>query len=310
MPSIQPKKRWRKRVTVLVTVLVAYLGVCAYLAHVYVHPPRQTPSMEPKWVKDVLIPSAKGPVPSWATPRLAAGNGRPVVFVLAYGLGGNRGYWSDAMFELQKRGFECVAPSMPGQDASPDDSVGFGVKEAAMVVDTVTWVRQQYKEPPKIVLYGLSMGGAAVWLASEMDPTVDAVVSEGAYGNFEEAMNNWLNRKIPGASVSLKPMVWMACAEAHLNPAAILPVNAAAKWKKPALVVQGAEDKLIPMKQAKALAAAAHCPLWVVPGAAHAECYALARTEFLARLTEMGKALDGSRAPLAHLVRNGRGGRG
>ena len=289
MPSILPKKRWRKPISVLITCLVAYLGVCAYLAFAFTHPWRDGNMMTPNWIKEVLIPSAKGPVPSWASPRLAAGKGNGTVFVLIYGFGGNREYWSDAMQELPKRGFECVAPSMPGQDASPDDTVGFGPKEAKMVLDTVKWVRAQYKKPPKIILYGVSMGGAAVWLASEKDPTVDAVVSEGAYGRFDEAMVNWLNNKMPGSSIYLKPMIWMASAQANIDPSAIRPEDSAAKWHKPALIVQGAEDKLIPREHAERLAAAAHCPLWIVPSAAHAECYLVARKEFLNRLAAIAR---------------------
>ena len=247
--------------------------------------------MTPVWVKEVQVPSVHGLVPTWASPRLAEGKGGPVVFVMAYGYGGDREYWSDQMQALPRLGYECVAPSMPGQDASPDATVGFGVKEATMVLDTVKWVRSQYKKPPKIVLWGLSMGGAAVWLASEQDPTVDAVVSEGAYSRFDEAMNNWLNRKIPGASVFLRPMILMASAEAKLDPAKIVPLHSAEKWKKPALVVQGADDKLIPRHQAEELSQAANCALWLVPGAAHAECYTVARKEFLERVVKLTKEL-------------------
>ena len=291
MQLTQPKPRWRKVLTYLVIILVWYIGVCAYLAHVYLHPSRGKSMMTPIWIKEVMIPSAKGPVPSWASPRLAAGKGEPIVFVMAHGYGGDRETWTDPMLELPKRGFECVAASMPGQDASPDSTVGFGVKEATMVLDTVKWVRAQYKKPPKIILYGLSMGGAAVWLASEQDPTVDAVVSEGAYSRFDEAMYNWLDRKLPYSSITLRPMIWMAAAEAHLNPAKILPLTAAAKWKKPALVVQGDKDILIPMHQAHELAEAANCPLWVVHNAAHAECYSVEKDEFLTRLTDLAHKL-------------------
>jgi len=291
MPSSPPKNRWRKLVIVSITVLTAYVGLCAFLARSYLHPRRDLNIMRPISVKEVQIPSGKGNVPSWASPQLAAGNGKPIVFVLAYGYGGNREYWADAMDSLIKRGFECVAPSMPGQDASPDPTVGFGLKEATMVVDTVKWVRSKYKTQPKIVLWGLSMGGAAVWLASEQDPSVDAVVSEGAYSRFDEAMNNWLNRKMPGSSFYLRPMIWMASSEAKIDPSKIVPEDAAAKWRKPALVIQGADDHLIPMHQAERLAAAAKCPLWVVPDAAHAECYEKAKEEFLRRVSDLAHGL-------------------
>jgi len=117
------------------------------------------------------------------------------------------------------------------------------------------------------------------------------VISEGAYGRFEEVMDISLDSLIPGTNVFLRPMVWLASAEAHINPSAIVPLNSAAKWKKPALVVQGEKDKLIPLHQAKELAAAANCSLWIVPGAAHAECFSVARKEFLDRLTALAHSL-------------------
>jgi len=170
MRLTQPKQRWRRILIRCGAYLALYLGLCSYLAHAYLHPSRNSSMMTPNWVTEVSIPSNAGPVPSWASPRLAAGKGKPVVFVLAYGYGGNRENWTDQMRELPARGFECVAPSMPGQDASPDSTVGFGQKEAAMVLDTVKWVRKQYKTPPKIILYGLSMGGAAVGLPRRRTP--------------------------------------------------------------------------------------------------------------------------------------------
>jgi len=291
MQSTQPKRpriRWRR---ILAPISILYVILCVWLAHSYLHPKRFKSLLRPPSIKEVMVPSAMGPVPSWASPGLASGNGKPIVFVLAHGYGGDRSFWTDPMLGLMKRGFESVAPSMPGQDASPDDTVGFGVKEAVMIIDTVKWVRRQYKKPPKIVLWGVSMGGAAAWLASEQDPTVDAVVTEGAYSRFDEAMNRMLNERTPGASIFLLPMVWLASFEAKIDPSSIIPLNSAAKWKKSALVIQGAEDKLIPMKHAEQLASAAHCPLWVVPYAPHAQCFDVARKEYLDRLTALAKKL-------------------
>ncbi len=297
MQSIRRKQLWRKVLEVSLIALIGYLVVCWCLAGLYLRPARSKAGATPEWVRAVTIPSAKGPVPAWASPRLADGRGRPVVFVLAFGYGGNRDGWAEPMQELPARGFECVAPCMPGQDESPDDSVGFGPKEAAVLLDAVKWVRSKYAKAPRIVLWGVSMGGAAAWLASEQDPSIDAVVTEGAYARFDDVVGSWLNAALPGAGLYLRPMVWIASARAKINPAAIRPVDAAAKWRKPALVVQGDQDRLIPMKQAQDLAAAAHCPLWVVHGASHAGCFDQAKTEFLQRLIALAHGLESSSQP-------------
>ncbi len=261
MQLTRRKRSWRRVAAGLLAFLVLYTVLCFVLGKNYLSPARHVPVM-PAWCFLVSVPTPAGPDPAWATPGLAAGKGAPVVFVMAHGYGGNRDTWKDLLQELPKRGFDAVAPCMPGQDASPDRTVGFGVKEARVVVDTVKWVRSQYKgTPPKIVLLGLSMGGASVWLASAIDPSVDGVVSEGAYANFEQAMNTWFDRKAPGASVYLKPVVWFASSLSGIKPGSVLPVESAALWKgKPALVVQGAEDHLIVRSHADRLSVAAGCP--------------------------------------------------
>ena len=58
------------------------------------------------------------------------------------------------------------------------------------------------------------------------------------------------------------------------------------------LYASGGNDNLITLDQAKRLSSAAACPLWVVPGAGHAECYGVARAEFLNRLTDIANNLE------------------
>ncbi len=286
MQLIPQKKRWRKVGKAVGLLLTAYVIMCTYSAYNYIHPARAKIT-RPSWVKEVEIPGSKALIPSWVSPGLANGKGKSTVFVLAYGYGGTRESFTDLTRKLPKMGFECVVPCMPGQEASKESSVEFGYAEARTIIDSVKWVRSQYKKQPKIVLYGVSMGGAATWLASEMDPSVDAVITEGAYAQFDKAMDNWLNQKLPGSSFYLKPMVWIASAMDHIDPSKIVPSDSAAKWRKPALVIQGSEDKLIPMWNATKLSDAAKCPIWVVPGAVHAHCYETAMKEYLNRLADV-----------------------
>jgi len=287
---MQPKRRWLRLGSRLALGLGVYLALCTYLGYQYVHPARVSPE-KPSFAVDVSIPSPHGPIPAWSSPNIASKKGSPVVFVLAYGYGGSRESWADLIAALPKRGYDCVVPCMPGQEASPETQVGFGYKEAKAILDTVKWVRGQYPKPPKIVLLGVSMGGAASWIASEMDPTVDAVVTEGAYARFDEAMNNWLSLKMPGSPFYLKPMIWIASDMAKVSPSDIVPERSASKWHKPALVIQGSADILIPMNHAERLSQAAHCPLWVVQGAEHAKCSITARKEYIDRLVKLASSL-------------------
>lgn len=249
---------------------LGYLGLCYYLARVYLSPLR-TAVVMPSGLESAAVPTSAGPTPAWATPALAAGKPREVVFILAHGYGGSRQDWDGLMQALDKRGIDAVAPAMPGQDASPDATVGFGAKEAKVIVETAQWVRQA-RPDAKIVFAGISMGGSAAWLASELDPSAAGVVSEGAFARFDEAMRFWFDRKAPGASVYLAPVIWFARGSSGLNPSSIVPMDAAAKWKgRPALVIHGTEDRLILPPHAGRLASASGAELWMIDDARHAQ---------------------------------------
>jgi pimeloyl-ACP methyl ester carboxylesterase len=217
---------------------------------------------------------------------------------MAHGYGGSRASWRGAADALKRAGYEVVDPSMPGQDASPDPSVGFGFKEAEVVVDSVNWARSQYpsKAPPKIILLGVSMGGAASWLASALIPDeVDAVITEGAYARFDKTMDRWMSQYLPFGNIILHPVVVFASRIGHVDPSSIVPVEAAAKWHKPALVIQAGNDGLILPENATQLSQAAQCPLWTVPHAEHSFCFDTDRKGYISHLLAIAKDIDKAR---------------
>lgn len=271
-----------------------YLTACYFLARTYLNPPRYIPNT-PGVLRDVTIPSAAGPDPAWATPGLAAGHpAGKTVFVLAHGYGGTRATWDGVVRDLARAGYEAVVPALPGQDASPDPSVGFGFKEADVVADAVRWARGRYpaSRPPHVILLGVSLGGSACWLASQRIPDqVDAVITEGAFSRFDKTVDYWFDHILPFGSTLFHPVVLMASAMGGIDASAIRPVDAAAKWKKPALVVEGGLDVTVPRPNADELSTAAHCPLWIVPNAIHARCYAADRKAYMAHVLAVAKQL-------------------
>lgn len=272
----------------LLGLLLAYLGFCAYAAYGYLHPYRRVPQ-RPEGVVDASV----GKTPVWATPDLAAGHPSRVVFVLAHGYGGTRGTWAGLIHDLQTAGIDAVAPAMPGQDANPDPTVGFGRKEARTILDCAAWARAQGAQ--RVVGLGVSLGGGATWLASEEEPhALDGVVTDAAFAQFDEAMNRLLSYKLPfpGGAVICRPIVWIARAMSGIDPWSIRPVDAATKWHgRPALVIQGEADLLVLPSNGHRLAAAAGCPLWLVPGAGHAEDYLTDPKGYAAHVVAFAKEL-------------------
>lgn len=285
------KQRWRRVLWILFGLLLTYGAVCWVLADRYLHPMADPIGEPPSGMASRDLPLATGTVSAWATDELETSRSKPT-FVLTHGYGGSQAYWHDIAGALADRGYAVVVPVVPAHHDPSDRTTGFGLKESARIAEIVKWIRSEDgPELRTIVLVGVSMGGGASWLATEQCE-VEAVVSEGSFAWFDRAAYSWLDYAVPGGSVILRPVIWIASARSGIQMSSILPVEAAKQWKatgKPALVIEGDQDRIIPMAHAKALSEAAGCPLWVVPGAGHARCPQQAPAEFVRRLEEVAK---------------------
>ena len=279
--AMAKRRRLRRMGLFALGIALAYVFGCWTAARGYLRP-RRNVVVAPAWVQTTTVPTKDGPDPAWIAPGFEHAR---VVFVLAHGYGGGRQTWSEMMKEFEVKGWGAVAPCMPGQDASPAPEVGFGKLEAVTIVETVAWVRKTNPRA-KVILMGMSLGGSACWMASELDPSVDAVISDSAFARFDEAMNTFFDRRLPGGRFIFQPVIWMARRMSGLDPYSIVPMDSAAKWKKPALVIQGLADDLVLMTHGDRLAKAAHAELWQVHGAGHVESFDKDPKAYMAHLAK------------------------
>jgi pimeloyl-ACP methyl ester carboxylesterase len=252
--------KWVRRLIFLgIGLFLAYLCLCWIMATEVISPKRVIPVRPKSMVEWETSPGTM----SWASPSVVQGKA-DTVFVMAHGLLAQQDFWAELGQKLQDDGYGVVIPPMPGQGTSPLKSVGFGVTEAQVVRETIDKIKAKH-----IILMGCSMGGAAVWLASD-HPRVDAVITEGAYGRLEPVTRYWFERKSKGGAIIFRPVIWMASWRIGKSPSAVNPVETAAKFKKPALVIQCSGDNLIPMEQAKELAQVSGAEYWEIPDLKHA----------------------------------------
>lgn len=261
-------------------------GLAIYiLAHCYVHPKVPTPPTPSGLVDDSVI-THEGPIPIWTTQSMS--ERRPecdTVIVMVHGYRGDRSSWKDAAHDLVLKGYEVVIPELPGHGANPDRKCGFVSKEHQVVLQVVAWARSMYSAPPKVVLMGISMGGAACWLASQVDPSIDAVITEGSLLHLDQTTDRWLDRTMPFGRHILGPIKNVARRIAHIKSGHVDIVYAVQQWAgRPALVIQGERDRLIPLDDAKQISDLVGCELWIVPDARHAHCYRQARKVYLSKV--------------------------
>lgn len=256
------KNRFRKVILWLSLGVGLYFGMCYKLADGLIHMPRSKPDKPAEFATWQPIEG----VNAWVTPSVADGK-RETVFVLCHGLGGDRGYYANTGLELQKRGYQVVILPMTGQDDNPSETVGFGPAESELIRKTVRALNAK-----QTILVGCSLGGAAVWLASD-EPGVSAVVSDSAFTRLDEACNAWLKKDLPGGNIVLRPVIWFGTGKVGVKPSEVNPVEVARKWptSQPALVIHGEKDRLFSVANADELAKASGANLWIVPDAGHAQ---------------------------------------
>lgn len=284
----------KKIAYVLGALVLVYTIAMWRFANGYLSPERTVAAAPPAPLRERTFTLADVETPTWCTPGLAASKPRSnVVFVLVHGYKADRSVWQKQMLDLHAAGYEAIAPALPGHDANPEIATGFGMKEADRIIELTKVLQNKSRAPLKFVGVGQSMGGATVWMAVSKDPEAfDAIVSDGAFADLNEAANTWLGREFPGGHIVLRPVISIASLIAGIDPAKVRPMDAATKWKgKPALVIHGQKDELIGRTHADRIAKAAGTTVWEIKGAGHVEGYDVEPKAYTRKLIELANRL-------------------
>lgn len=210
----------------------------------------------------------------------------PVVYIFAHGYRGNLLQWKRAMEDIAKDGNAGVTFPMPGHSNSSDSVCTLGPSEAKTIQKVSRWVRS--KNPAaRTVLVGVSMGGAACWLAVNNDPGIaDAVITESAFARLSDAVDRWFSRSLPGGQFFLAPVAWIASGKAGINIPSVNPLEGAQRWHgKKSIIIHPIDDATVPYGQGEMLALAAGTEVRLVD-APHSQGYELNHDRYLAWLRE------------------------
>jgi pimeloyl-ACP methyl ester carboxylesterase len=274
---------------------VGYVSLCFGLAKLYVSPPRSAPPTLSAF-RRVTLPSGE---PVWISGGLTGEKPKgSTLYVMIHGYRGNIGHFRGLGTTLVEKGNDVMLTELSGHGDSPDARCEFGTKDAETLVEATRWAKSCYAKPPKVVLVGVSMGGAAAWLATEKAPELfDTVVTEGAFAKLDEVTDSWFDRTMPEGHIVFWPVKYFASKLSGIDPSTVNPIEAAAKWKgKPALVIHCEADNLMRESYAKELAKASGAELWLIPGAEHANGCNAAKPEYLAKLLALSAATSNKAA--------------
>lgn len=239
----------------VVGTLAAYLLVCFLLAHSYLRPLRHKPGACPENLTQDHAEILGLRVSYWKGRAQPTQN---VAFLIVHGYSGSPEEHFPMASHLVSLGFPVVVPELPAHATHPYPRTGLGTREHKELLAWRAHMADWFPNIP-VVAYGVSMGGAAVWLASQADPKAfKAVCTEGCFATLKRATDAWFDRHFLGSRYLLYPVRVFGQWISGFKESQVQPVIAAASWKgSPCAILHGEHDRLFGGTHAQELATAA-----------------------------------------------------
>jgi fermentation-respiration switch protein FrsA (DUF1100 family) len=224
----------------------------------------------------------------------------PYTAIIAHGYTGNVLQMSGfAQFFYEKLGYNILLPEARGHGTSEGHYIGMGWHDRLDYLGWIDWVKERVgaavgETPLRIVLYGISMGGATVMMTGgeTLPPEVKAIVEDCGYTSVEDELFFQMSSRYHLRSRWLMAATSrVAERRAGFSFAEASALEQVKKIKVPTLFIHGDQDTFVPFKMVYPLYEACSAPkeLFVVPGAGHGGAYSVAGLEYETRITSFLK---------------------
>lgn len=197
--------------------------------------------------------------------------------IMCHGYNGNGLRQIKLSKQFYKMGFNILIPDARGHGKSEGNYIGMGWLERK---DILEWVKLilKYNLDAKIVLYGVSMGGATVMMTAgeNLPKNVKCVIEDCGYTSVWDEFKYQFNTFF---KVSCFPVLHITSFITKIvNKYSFSEASSIKQIKKckiPVLFIHGSKDAFVPVYMVNELYEAARCPkeIFVVKGAHHAESF-------------------------------------
>ncbi|TAD76292.1 MAG: alpha/beta fold hydrolase [Oscillatoriales cyanobacterium] len=163
--------------------------------------------------------------------------------LMFHGKGGHKGQLLQPALAFHQQGYEVILIDFRGAGRSSGHTTTIGVREAQDVVATVNYARQM-RDRRSLILYGLSMGSAAILKAvAEGKIQPDGIILELPFARLLDATRGRIrDMKLPVSPVSETVLFWGGV-QNGFNGFLHNPEDYAKRVRCPALLLHGQRDR-------------------------------------------------------------------
>jgi len=178
----------------------------------------------------------------------------------------------------EKFGFDVLLPDLRGHGDSEGHYIGFGWHDRIDLLGWIDLIIERFGEDVELLLFGVSMGGATVSLASgeTLPDNVKLIVSDCAYSNMNSIFGYHLKRKYKLPRFPVITVTSLICRlKAKYSFGEGCVKEQVSKSTTPMLFIHGSEDQFVPTHMAYDLYQSASCEkeILIINGADHAASY-------------------------------------
>ena len=210
------------------------------------------------------------PSPNWA--------------VVVHGYTGHGMQMTEAAKQFYEMGYNVLLPDCRGHGKSEGDYIGMGWHDR---MDIINWTQQivEWDTNSRIVLYGLSMGAAAVMMASgeTLPGNIKCFIEDCGYTSVADEFSYHMKNSFKMPRFPIFYMVdWLCRIKAGFRFKEASALEQIKKCKLPILFIHGGKDYFVPTEMVYRLYDSAECEkeLFIVPDAGHGVSYHVLRKPY------------------------------
>lgn len=201
--------------------------------------------------------------------------------IMCHGYSGNAPRLKRMASLFYKMGINVLAPDARGHGKSEGNYIGMGWNERFDIINWANLIISKNKDA-KIILYGISMGGATVMMTSgeKLPQNVKCIIEDCGYTSVWDELNYQFRKFLKHRFSLISNLILILISlETKIRAKYSFKEASALKQVKksriPILFIHGSKDKFVPTFMVDKLYSAANCKKekLIIEGAAHAESY-------------------------------------